>query len=261
MMQHMLAEPDLSMLPERDRPIFARALDKDPNKRYASCTEFVELLLTATGALSSSQSHMIAANSASIRSLGEHSSQLLESILADPAEPPASVSASQSTQADGSMSATCSDVEELSEWETKFSAWRFNENLLNGTFNGTTTPTLVIGIGEIGLRVLKSLDSQLQQQFGGQEQHPWIRLLPIDCDPSVAQSVDQLSTSPILSSIQLCRLRKPNAYFRAWDNLRHLSGWLDANALFQIAPNGATNGFRPLVGWRSSITTRSCMHA
>ncbi len=38
-MQHAHAEPDLSRLPEADRAVVARALSKDPNSRFLSCTQ------------------------------------------------------------------------------------------------------------------------------------------------------------------------------------------------------------------------------
>ena len=40
MMQHLTAEPDVSGLPPKDRPIIARALAKDSEQRFSSCMEF-----------------------------------------------------------------------------------------------------------------------------------------------------------------------------------------------------------------------------
>jgi serine/threonine protein kinase len=45
-MQHMMAEPNLSTLPPADRPIIARALSKDPTKRYNSCLAFLQSLIS-----------------------------------------------------------------------------------------------------------------------------------------------------------------------------------------------------------------------
>jgi formylglycine-generating enzyme required for sulfatase activity len=42
---HLLKEPNLTMLPERERPIVARALAKEPNQRWPHCRAFVEALL------------------------------------------------------------------------------------------------------------------------------------------------------------------------------------------------------------------------
>src|SRR5262249_46797682 len=43
-LQHMTEPPDLSMLPEADRPVVAKALAKDPDQRFPSCTAFIRSL-------------------------------------------------------------------------------------------------------------------------------------------------------------------------------------------------------------------------
>lgn len=42
--QHVHSAPNLSPLPAADRPVIARALEKDPNRRFTSCCEFVDAL-------------------------------------------------------------------------------------------------------------------------------------------------------------------------------------------------------------------------
>ncbi len=44
MMGHLFGDPDLSMLPERERPIVARAMAKDPAARWPDCRSFVKAL-------------------------------------------------------------------------------------------------------------------------------------------------------------------------------------------------------------------------
>jgi serine/threonine protein kinase len=44
LVQHTCEQPDLEPLPEDDRPIVARALSKEPEQRFASCTELVQAL-------------------------------------------------------------------------------------------------------------------------------------------------------------------------------------------------------------------------
>src|SRR5271167_3233060 len=46
-MQHLHEEPELRALPEAERPIVARALSKDPEKRFPNCLSFVRALYTA----------------------------------------------------------------------------------------------------------------------------------------------------------------------------------------------------------------------
>jgi serine/threonine protein kinase len=54
-MQHLTANPDLSALPVHDRAVVGRALSKDPQKRFASCQEFVSALTDGAHAGLSSQ--------------------------------------------------------------------------------------------------------------------------------------------------------------------------------------------------------------
>jgi hypothetical protein len=44
---HLSREPDLTMLPEEERPVVGRALAKRPQERWPSCAEFVNALATA----------------------------------------------------------------------------------------------------------------------------------------------------------------------------------------------------------------------
>src|SRR5207248_1502606 len=46
-LQHLNEEPELRALPEAERPIVARALAKDPSKRFPNCLAFVRALYTA----------------------------------------------------------------------------------------------------------------------------------------------------------------------------------------------------------------------
>jgi len=46
--QHVHSAPNLNPLPATDRPILARALEKDPSRRFGSCCEFIDAL-RATG--------------------------------------------------------------------------------------------------------------------------------------------------------------------------------------------------------------------
>jgi hypothetical protein len=46
---HLTREPDLSMLPREERAVVARALAKDPQKRWPNCQEFVKALGTLPG--------------------------------------------------------------------------------------------------------------------------------------------------------------------------------------------------------------------
>jgi tetratricopeptide (TPR) repeat protein len=46
---HVLQPPDLSMLPEGERPAVARALAKDPERRWPTCRDFAESVASSSG--------------------------------------------------------------------------------------------------------------------------------------------------------------------------------------------------------------------
>ncbi|HMP60882.1 MAG TPA: tubulin-like doman-containing protein [Gemmatales bacterium] len=48
MFQHTQTEPDLESLPPTDRPVVARALAKEPTKRFNTCIEFIRALIQST---------------------------------------------------------------------------------------------------------------------------------------------------------------------------------------------------------------------
>ncbi|MEM6470162.1 MAG: tubulin-like doman-containing protein [Planctomycetota bacterium] len=52
--QHVHNAPNLKPLPPGDRPCVARALEKSPDRRFSSCSEFVEKLFQPTASLSAS---------------------------------------------------------------------------------------------------------------------------------------------------------------------------------------------------------------
>ncbi len=45
LMAHLMSAPDLTPLPANDRPVVARALAKEPDRRFASCLHFVQALV------------------------------------------------------------------------------------------------------------------------------------------------------------------------------------------------------------------------
>ncbi|TWU51887.1 protein kinase domain-containing protein [Rubripirellula reticaptiva] len=57
--QHVHSAPNLEALPPSDRPVIARALEKNPNRRFPSCKAFVEALRNHRDRLSQIQSQFV----------------------------------------------------------------------------------------------------------------------------------------------------------------------------------------------------------
>lgn len=131
MFQHSTAEPDVSSLPEDDRPIIRRALEKNPEKRWGSCSEFVrELMKVEAG----NWSPMATVN---IKASGTHPTP------AD-SNPPASGSRAVRT-----------------------SSPRHSNFSTGEDFDGQRLirPTLVFGIGPGGMHVADAFEQQLQRRI------------------------------------------------------------------------------------------------
>ena len=55
---------------------------------------------------------------------------------------------------------------------------------------GVLFPAVVIGIGQLGMRVLQQLRDSLVQRFGSMSQLPNVRLMLLDTDPEVVEGGD-----------------------------------------------------------------------
>lgn len=235
MMQHLTAVPDLDSLPECDRPIIAKALAKDPDQRHGSCTALVEALAGAaqgTGGASvpvtlQKSLGLTLASPTPVIAQEEFETQISRSI--EGAGAGAGAHASGPNGRFGKFpGAAAESIESASD--------------------GTLRPTLVIGVGRTGARALERLERKFKSRYGDRDNWPPIRFLLLDSDANVLKELEK--TEPVRKESHdrflACKVRKPTQYFQKWEELKHLSSWLDPNYLFQITALGTTNGFRPL---------------
>src|SRR5262249_17873754 len=80
--QHLQAEPDLRALPEAERPILARALAKDPSRRWPNCFAFVSALYKARTPVRVHQP----AEEAALAGVGSSAGSLREIRLEEPSD-------------------------------------------------------------------------------------------------------------------------------------------------------------------------------
>jgi hypothetical protein len=220
MMQHLTAEPDVSSLPACDRPIVRKALSKDPKDRFATCREFVD----------------------SLRDAGRQSYSTT-SLLDSPTVPTTSVSA----EAISTRLAQRAGQQGVPDLKTTIRPQAaINRSAIKVSTQGTLRPTLVIGMGETGWKTLEKVRSKLIRRYGEVSVWPVMRLLGIDVESASARLDTAGMSRELMDQLLLCKFRKPNQYFQGWDDLKHLSSWLDPNMLFQISSSGGTNGQRAL---------------
>jgi len=251
-LQHMNGEPDLSGLSERDRRIVARALSKDPFKRFASCQAFVE------------------AFGPRLPSSAEFGLELPHT---PPTQLPADLipydfdSAPKTLQLDYDASPKTQQVgqAELSAVSAELTgptAFPFAEALQESVSNredsqrinfdypeadgGVLRPTLLIGVGGFGLLALRELRSRLTDRVGDLRQVPAIRFLYLDADPEartvgVAGSPDR---ALLPEQVFPTPLQPVTRYRRAALDL--LNEWLPREKLHAMPRNMHPQGSRAL---------------
>jgi serine/threonine protein kinase len=236
-LQHMSAPPDLSMLPEAERDIVGRALAKDPEQRFPSCTAFIRTLasLGRTNCGTTSWESYSLGN-LSIPSFAQLS--IPDSNLPTPFSPEENGSGSRvaSAQTPVTVQAGCP------------SPARSDERLLESTephFEvGVLRPSLMVGIGSFGRRALQEIRRRLTDRLGDASQLPAVRFLYVDCDPEAAQKALSAPAEAALHSdeIMLTPLQPVTQYRRR--QLEHILDWLPREKLYSIPRNLQAGGVR-----------------
>lgn len=98
MFMHLQEDPDLTMLPAKERPPIARAMAKKPASRWPNCKAFVNALYTACGVQSSSMSVNVAEVEEAVASKLSTKDPLSKTVpysIDDPARPPTQTTSSR----------------------------------------------------------------------------------------------------------------------------------------------------------------------
>ena len=226
--QHMTEEPDLRALPERDRPVVARALAKDPAKRYPNCTAFVRALAANTPGRSEGSIDLDdfapqrPTTRTSFPELQLDPSTLVRQRQAEVAllqgGPPAA--AGEDSQL---LGATAANVEV-----------------------GVLRPTLFVGLGNFGRRALLELRCRLLDRVGDLAQVPLFRFLYLDADAEAAEKAVCGPADLALAHDQVFPIPlQPVGNYRR-RILDHVSEWLPREKLYSIPRSLQPQGSRAL---------------
>ena len=233
-MQHMSEEPNLSNLPEAERPIVARALSKEPSSRFPSCSAFVQAL----GGIATHRTQVAISlpDSPILASLPEFNST--------PTKPKASTAISElektilpnllaSGKAALPSNLSDADLSRLSQ-------------TLSSREIGTLRPTILVGVGSFGRRALRELRHRLLDRLGDLNQVPIFRFLYLDSDPEAGDKAVAGAPDHALSPDQvfITPLQPVSTYRRRI--LDHISEWLPREKLFGMPRSMQTNGSRAL---------------
>jgi serine/threonine protein kinase len=239
-LQHMTEPPDLSMLPECDRPVVARALSKNPEDRFPSCTAFIRALPLrpdpdpeAPGADENGVAPEPTVWSKSPRTA--HDVYLTPTPSATPVGRAAVMPTPSAPRP--KPKPVRAPVLEIDE-----------DHLLSATApqkeQGVLRPTILIGIGSFGRRALQEIRCRLTDRVGDVVQVPCFRFLYVDCDPdAVAKAVSAPPDAALASDEVFHAPLQPVTLYRR-RQLDQILDWLPREKLYSIPRSLHAGGSR-----------------
>jgi hypothetical protein len=205
--QHIHSAPNLESLPAVDRPVVAKALEKSPEQRFASCLEFVEAL----------------------RSAGD---QTVRGHRRDSRLPRGQEAATGTFQ--GVTPAFASEIEDLPQ---------LPGNISKITDHGTIEHALVVGLGGSGAECLHLLRNRIASLHTAAPID--LHSVLIDTDAETIEGARLAETSGRVSPCTTIYtpLRTPNQYRERGTG--HLTS-ISRRWLYNVPRSGMTEGMRPL---------------
>lgn len=248
--QHMEGEPELRALPEGERPVVARALAKDPAKRFPNCMAFVRALFAARPAVRSellipeevATGATVGAGARAVATLVDLEIENL-SVVEDRA---------QRTEDRGPRTERrCAggNQDELSPVLCPASADEEEARLgitIAQPQSGALRPTVVLGVGSFGRWALRELRCRLIDRFGDLRKVPAFRFLYVDTDLEALQASAAGPPETAFSRNEVYHLPlQPVQHYRR-RMLEHLAEWLPREKLYAMPRALQTQGTRAL---------------
>lgn len=234
-LQHMSEAPDLSMLPEADRPVVARALAKDPDARFPTCTAFIRALSNRTDGTGSTGS-------------GGGAAVTESSAWAKSTRTAHDVDLTPPSHRNFGTAAVLSPSQ--ARVRTEPAAELDEGHLLSATAPqkevGVLRPTVLIGIGSFGRRALQEIRCRLTDRLGDVVQVPAFRFLYVDCDPDAVTKAIAAPPDVALAPDEVFHVPlQPVTQYRR-RQLDQILDWLPREKLYAIPRNLHAGGSRAL---------------
>jgi serine/threonine protein kinase len=228
--QHMEEEPDLRALPEAERPVVARALSKDPERRFPNCLAFVRALYNARPAVRPGA-----------RNTGESQRpgtiyDTMEDILLEQMPGEDDNVALGAPEEESPPDAGSDSAEMVSSLGMTMA--------LPST--GSLRPTLVIGVGSFGRRALVELRCRFLDRFGDLDRMPLVKFLYIDTDAEAIREARRGSPEVAFRDTETYHLPLQQISHYRRRQLEHLNEWLPREKLFAMPRSLKTHGSRAL---------------
>jgi hypothetical protein len=242
--QHLNEEPDLRALPQAERAVVARALAKDPAKRFPNCLAFVRALYTA----SQPTRAVTAADPGEGRpkSLSDTMENiLLEQLPADEGLVPVELDPSALPPDWDRVTARPRPGLAVAEADLGDVVSDLGVTVPQ-PHTGALRPTIVIGVGNFGRRALLELRCRLLDRFGDLDRLPIVRFLYVDTDPEAIKGAVRGHHEVALRPNEVHPLPlQPVGHYRR-RHLDQINDWLPREKLFALPRSLKTQGSRAL---------------
>ncbi len=231
-LQHLKEQPDLSSLPDADRPIVARALAKDPRQRYPSCLAFMRAL--QTGSLEESPARRQAKVAAVAAGSGLSIPDTMEELLLSPVDPALVFKREAGL---GEQQSPPQEADEISRSVT-----------VAQPMTGSLKPTLVIGLGAFGRQALQALRCRIIDRFGSVAKLPLLRFLYLDTNADSLKAALHAPPEQALPPSETFHLPlQPVGHYRRNRQIfDRLTEWMPLEKLYTIPRSLETQGTRAL---------------
>jgi hypothetical protein len=237
-LMHMQAEPDLRSLPEAERPVLAKALAKDPTKRFPNCMDFVKAIYKAR-----SSARIVEVRPLSMPAgLGKKPKSLsdtMEDMFLQDSQPGAAAPGTKPQLAGLAVADALDDDKpdvEVSDLGVTVAQ----------PDTGSLRPTLIIGVGTFGRKAIMELRCRFLDRFGDLSKLPVLHFLYLDTDHEAGQVACSGTPQVALSHNDYYHLPlQPVVNYRR-RSLDQLAEWLPRDKLYGMPRSLQTQGSRAL---------------
>lgn len=239
--QHMQEDPDLRALPEPERPVMARALSKDPDKRFANCMAFIAALYRSRQAVPVRSEPPAELVHAGLKPKSLH--ETMEDMLLEgfPGEEAIEATSNGAKAAPAVKKAPKVAGSEPSEDDIEDMGITVPQ-----PETGALRPTLVIGLGAIGRKALLELRCRFLDRFGDLSKLPLMRFLCLDSDPEAVNLGMRGAPEVALTRAEVHQLPlQPVVNYRR-RAMEQLWEWLPREKLYAMPRSLQTQGSRAL---------------
>jgi hypothetical protein len=222
-LQHVQGVPNLNSLPEEERSAIRRALAKNPDERFPSCSELVRALRLARPSEIVSEQPVAQPTASNVIEPTNGHVVVTE-------EPPLTAPARGGHRLPSDLRTAAASDQVMT--------------IVAGDQHSELAPALVIGLGGLGLSALEAFRLELVERFGPTATPGHLRLIYIDTEAERAPASGS-DTLPRIESV-IARLNRASHFLRRREGRAKIDDWFSKPLLYRIQRDQLTGGVRAL---------------